>query len=96
MFIFIGILAMGLAYAWAKGFLDWIKPRVSKPVYQSHIPKEVYEKVSERYAIVKEEQWKMNNELSLSNQRSAMFKSEICEFLYVQNYGYIKTLSFSY
>ncbi|MFP4088977.1 MAG: NADH-quinone oxidoreductase subunit A [Cyclobacteriaceae bacterium] len=49
MFIFIGILAMGLAYAWAKGFLDWIKPRVSKPVYQSHIPREVYDKVSERY-----------------------------------------------
>jgi len=53
MFIFIGILAMGLAYAWAKGFLDWIKPRVSKPVYRSHIPKEVYEQVSERYAVKK-------------------------------------------
>lgn len=49
MFIFIGILAMGLAYAWAKGFLDWVKPQVSKPVYKSHIPKELYDKVSEKY-----------------------------------------------
>jgi NADH-quinone oxidoreductase subunit A len=52
MFIFIGILAMGLAYAWAKGFLDWIKPRARKPEYRSHIPKEVYEKVSERYTLM--------------------------------------------
>lgn len=49
MFVFIGILAMGLAYAWAKGFLDWIKPRVSKPSYTSHIPKALYDKVSEKY-----------------------------------------------
>lgn len=49
MFLFIGVLAMGLAYAWAKGFLDWIKPQVSKPVYQSHIPRELYDKVSEKY-----------------------------------------------
>ncbi|MEK6476509.1 NADH-quinone oxidoreductase subunit A [Catalinimonas sp. 4WD22] len=49
MSIFIGILAMGLAYAWAKGFLDWIKPKVSKPTYTSHIPKELYDKVSEKY-----------------------------------------------
>lgn len=49
MLVFIGILAMGLAYAWAKGFLDWIKPSVSKPTYASHIPKELYDKVSEKY-----------------------------------------------
>lgn len=48
MFIFVAILALGLAYAWAKGFLDWIKPHVEKPVYRSHIPKEVYEKVNQR------------------------------------------------
>jgi len=49
MFVFIGILSLGLAYAWTKGFLDWIKPRVRQPEYRSHIPREVYEKVSERY-----------------------------------------------
>ena len=27
MFIFIGILSLGLVYAWAKGDLDWVKPR---------------------------------------------------------------------
>lgn len=46
-FIFVAILALGLAYAWAKGFLDWIKPQVEKPIYKSHIPKELYEKVNQ-------------------------------------------------
>ncbi|WPP48610.1 NADH-quinone oxidoreductase subunit A [Catalinimonas niigatensis] len=49
MFIFIGVLAMGLAYAWAKGFLDWIKPQVRKQIYTSHIPRELYNKISEKY-----------------------------------------------
>ncbi len=48
MFIFVAILALGLAYAWAKGFLDWIKPHVKKPVYRSPIPKALYEQVNER------------------------------------------------
>ncbi|WKN32685.1 NADH-quinone oxidoreductase subunit A [Porifericola rhodea] len=49
MLIFIGILSLGLAYAWAKGFLDWIKPQVNKPEYNSHIPKELYDRVSDKY-----------------------------------------------
>jgi NADH-quinone oxidoreductase subunit A len=53
MFIFIGILAMGLAYAWAKGFLDWIKPQQTAAEHTSHIPREVYDRVSERYAAAK-------------------------------------------
>lgn len=48
MFIFIAILTLGLAYAWAKGFLDWIKPTVEKPVYRSPIPKEMYEQVNRK------------------------------------------------
>ncbi len=27
MFVFVGILALGLAYAWAKGDLDWVRSR---------------------------------------------------------------------
>lgn len=48
MFIFIAVLALGLAYAWIKGFLDWIKPTVEKPVYSSPIPNEVYELFNRR------------------------------------------------
>lgn len=44
MFIFIGVLALGLAYAWKKGYLDWVKPQ-QKPIdYTSKIPSEAYKK----------------------------------------------------
>lgn len=36
MFIFIAILLVGLAYVWAKGDLEWIKPRPRL----AHLPKE--------------------------------------------------------
>jgi NADH-quinone oxidoreductase subunit A len=48
MFIFIGILALGLAYAWAKGYLDWVKPVPEKPDYASKIPQALYKKVNEK------------------------------------------------
>jgi len=43
-FIFIGILAIGLAYVWAKGMLEWIKPKPKASDYQSRIPSEAYAK----------------------------------------------------
>ena len=49
MFIFIAILALGLAYAWVKGFLDWPKPTIDKEEYRSPVPSELYEKVNKRY-----------------------------------------------
>ena len=48
MFIFIGILVLGLAYAWAKGHLDWIRPAPVIPKSRSKIPAEVYQRVNER------------------------------------------------
>lgn len=44
MFIFIWLLALGLAYAWIKGYLDWVKPEIQVPDYKSDIPKEAYGK----------------------------------------------------
>ncbi len=45
MLIFIGILFMGIVYAWAKGDLDWVKPRpvfteddVDMPAISTSIP----------------------------------------------------------
>lgn len=46
MFIFVAVLALGLAYAWAKGFLDWIKPNVEKPVYRSPVPRSLYDRLN--------------------------------------------------
>ena len=47
-FIFIGILAVGLAYVWAKGMLEWVRPRRTKPHFKSKIPMKVYNEFNER------------------------------------------------
>ncbi len=48
--IFIGVLALGLAYAWRNGFLDWIKPDPKPTPYISPVPKSYYNKVNEMFA----------------------------------------------
>jgi NADH-quinone oxidoreductase subunit A len=48
MALFIGILALGLAYAWVKGHLDWIKPKPVIPVSHSPVPADLYRQVNER------------------------------------------------
>lgn len=47
---FIIILAIGLAYAWIHGFLDWVKPSPHIPDYRSPVPKEMYWKVNRMYS----------------------------------------------
>lgn len=49
MILFVGILALGLAYAWAKGHLDWIKPEQKVSDYHSPVPKKLYDQINERY-----------------------------------------------
>lgn len=48
MLIFIFILALGLAYAWVNGLLDWIKPEQKPTDYKSSVPMELYEKFNEK------------------------------------------------
>ncbi|MFA6248545.1 MAG: NADH-quinone oxidoreductase subunit A [Mucilaginibacter sp.] len=43
MFIFLGILILGLAYVWIKGDLNWIKPSVTLPQTDTHIPQALYD-----------------------------------------------------
>ncbi|QHT68995.1 NADH-quinone oxidoreductase subunit A [Rhodocytophaga rosea] len=49
MAIFIIILATGLAYAWAKGYLDWIRPEIKVPAFESKVPAQLYQKLNEMY-----------------------------------------------
>lgn len=49
MAIFIVVLAVGLAYAWAKGYLDWIRPEIKLPMFESKIPPQVYRQINEKY-----------------------------------------------
>jgi NADH-quinone oxidoreductase subunit A len=47
--LFVVILALGLAYVWAKGYLDWVKPQPKVPTMPTKVPKHLYEQVNERY-----------------------------------------------
>lgn len=49
MIFFIIILALGLAYAWANGHLDWIKPEPQPTAQQSPVPRLLYDQVNEKY-----------------------------------------------
>lgn len=49
MTVFIGILVLGLAYAWAKGYLDWVRPTPKIPEVSSPVPVDLYAKVNEKY-----------------------------------------------
>ncbi len=47
--LFIGVLALGLAYIWAHGYLEWLKPTVTHPPYPSPVPRKYYDAINERY-----------------------------------------------
>ncbi len=49
MFVFVAVLALGLAYAWVKGHLDWVKPTAKVTSLDSKIPLQLYERVNEKY-----------------------------------------------
>ncbi len=53
MFIFLGILILGLAYVWVKGDLDWIKPAVTLPTTDINIPASLYEKLNQQQSAYK-------------------------------------------
>jgi NADH-quinone oxidoreductase subunit A len=48
--VFVGLLALGLAFAWAKGYLEWVKPNPKPSKFVSPVPKEMYEEVNKRYS----------------------------------------------
>jgi NADH-quinone oxidoreductase subunit A len=49
MMIFIGLLALGLAYAWVKGHLDWVKPSPQPTQVKSVVPPALYDAINEKY-----------------------------------------------
>ncbi len=50
MFVFVAVLALGLAYAWVKGHLDWVKPEQKPAEFKSKIPESLYGQVNAKYA----------------------------------------------
>jgi len=49
MVVFILVLALGLAYAWVNGHLDWIKPDPKPTEFSSPVPREHYNAINEKY-----------------------------------------------
>lgn len=50
MIIFIAVLALGLAYAWVNGFLDWVKPNPTPTQYKSGVPASLYAAINRKYS----------------------------------------------
>ncbi len=46
MFVFLGILILGLVYVWVKGDLDWIKAKPITPTVDSQVPASLYDKLN--------------------------------------------------
>jgi NADH-quinone oxidoreductase subunit A len=51
MFIFLGILILGLVYVWRKGDLEWIKNKPVVPVTDVTIPASVYDKINAEQSV---------------------------------------------
>src|SRR6187399_2824763 len=49
MVIFVLVLALGLAYAWVNGLLEWVKPDQKPSDFKSNVPKELYDRVNDKY-----------------------------------------------
>jgi len=49
-FLFVGILGLGLAYVWAKGYLDWVKPQPKIPRVDTNVPADLYQRVNDKYS----------------------------------------------
>jgi NADH-quinone oxidoreductase subunit A len=48
MFLFVAILALGLAYAWVKGYLDWVRPEPVVSTFKSPVPSSLYTSVNQK------------------------------------------------
>ncbi|PTQ96756.1 NADH-quinone oxidoreductase subunit A [Mucilaginibacter yixingensis] len=46
MFVFVGILILGLVYVWVKGDLNWIRPEVELPRTRVAVPNALYDQLN--------------------------------------------------
>jgi NADH-quinone oxidoreductase subunit A len=51
--LFVGILALGLAFAWVKGYLNWEKPESSAEKLNIPIPDSVYDSIRTKHSASK-------------------------------------------
>ncbi|MFM6915476.1 MAG: NADH-quinone oxidoreductase subunit A, partial [Aquirufa sp.] len=51
--LFVGILALGLAFAWVKGYLNWEKPETAAEKWNIPIPDSVYDNIRTKHSASK-------------------------------------------
>jgi NADH-quinone oxidoreductase subunit A len=71
MFIFLGILILGLVYVWCKGDLEWIKPKPEVPTTNVSIPASFYEKLNLEQSVYKIKEFTMETVASAPIPASA-------------------------
>lgn len=49
MFIFIGLLFLGLVWAWGKGFLEWVVPKPFQSQFKGKVPVAKYQDINRKY-----------------------------------------------
>ncbi len=49
MLIFIVVLAVGLAYVWRMGHLDWVKSKPQSSDFKSPVPAQLYEQINKKF-----------------------------------------------
>ena len=47
--VFVLVLALGLAYLWKKGYLDWDRPNIKKIESKNTVPSELYQHINQKY-----------------------------------------------
>jgi NADH-quinone oxidoreductase subunit A len=68
MFIFLGILILGLVYVWAKGDLEWIKAKPTVPTTDVNIPLSFYEQLNLEQGKFVVKPFSLTNEPVISNK----------------------------
>ena len=49
-FLFIVVLTLGLAYVWANGYLDWVRPDPKPTGYESPVPRSHYDEHNRKFS----------------------------------------------
>lgn len=71
MFIFLGILILGLVYVWVKGDLDWLKPKPVKPTVDTQIPASLYERLNKQQSAYAIKEFSMETAIATNSQPAA-------------------------
>jgi NADH-quinone oxidoreductase subunit A len=66
MFVFLGILILGLVYVWVKGDLDWIKPKPMIPTTDVKIPSSLYNKLNLEQSIFTVREFSMEQQVPVA------------------------------